>query len=94
MKIRVLDSVGEFKIGDIVDAAVNLDKTCAVALDEKNTSWVFNVMCKPRFEIVKDENQEIIDRVEKAIENIDEIKVYGNKYTLSELKELKELFKC
>lgn len=93
MKIRALVSYGKINKGDVVEAIINTEGL-ACAFDNNGVAQFFRVnQYECEFDI-EYENQEIIDRVEKDSENIDEIpKVYGNKYTLSELKELKELFK-
>lgn len=93
MKIRALVSYGKINKGEVLEAIINTEGL-ACAFDSNGLAQFFRDNQYEHEYDIKDENQEIIDRVEKAKENIDEIpKVYGNKYTLSELKELKELFK-
>ena len=102
MKIRALDAIGEIKVGDVIDAlAGDLSIGEMIVYEPKQkTTWFFYNDRMPKYEIVEEENQEIIDLEKKldhdfaSISGIQNIpKVYGNKYTLSELKELKELFK-
>ena len=94
MKIRALVSYGKITKGEVIEAIVNREGL-ACAFDNNGVAQFFRDNQYEHEYDIEDENQEIIDRVEKAIENIDEIqKVYGNKYTLSELRELKELFRC
>ena len=63
MKIRALDTIGNIKSGDIIDAVLNRAGNAARVYDPiiADSSWEFYESCFPKFEIVekntKDEKQ-------------------------------------
>ena len=90
MKIRILDEIGELKVGDIVDAAISYNKETATTFDKNNQSWWLYNDRNPMFEIVEEENKDITDDLQNET---NERRLKIPVYSLDELKELKELFK-
>lgn len=83
--------MGNIKTGDYLDACVSPNKLHACAYDSNNNWWIFQ---QGQFEIVEEESRPMREVLDEVLENVEAIqKVYDNKYTLSELKELKELLK-